>query len=84
MPLPPPPAEALSITGKPISFAAAIASSVVLQVAPGTIGTPASAIFARAAVLDPIARMALAGGPMNVMSLRSQASAKSGFSLRKP
>ena len=47
-------------------------------------GTPASAIFARAAVFEPIARMALAGGPMKTMPAFSQASAKFGFSLRKP
>ena len=72
------------MTGKPIFLAAATASSVVLHIAPGTMGTPASAIFARAAVFEPIARIALAGGPMNVMPARSHASANSGFSLRKP
>ena len=72
------------MTGKPILMAAAVASSVVSQVAPGTMGTPASPIFFRAAVLEPSCRMALPGGPMKVMPLASQASAKSGFSLRKP
>jgi hypothetical protein len=84
MPLPPPPAEALSITGKPIFFAAATASSVVSQRAPGTMGTPAEAILSRAAVFEPSWRMALAGGPTNVTPARSQASAKSGFSLKNP
>ena len=63
--MPPPPEAALSMTGKPIFFAAAIASSVVSQRAPGTMGTPAADILSRAAVLLPIARIALAGGPMN-------------------
>ena len=34
---------------------------------PGTIGTPASCISSRARVLEPIASIADAGGPMNVM-----------------
>ena len=34
---------------------------------PGVMGTPAAIILARAAVLDPMASMALAGGPMKVM-----------------
>ena len=52
--MPPPPEAALSMTGKPIFVAAAIASSVVSQRAPGTMGTPAAAILSRAAVLLPI------------------------------
>ena len=67
MPLPPPPDAALSMTGKPIFVAAATASSVVSQRAPGTMGTPAAVILSRAAVLLPIARIALAGGPMKTM-----------------
>ena len=35
------------------------------DVVPGTIGTPASDISSRARVFDPIASIALAGGPMN-------------------
>ena len=54
MPLPPPPEAALSITGKPIFVAAAIASSVVSHMAPGTMGTPAALIWSRAAVFEPI------------------------------
>jgi hypothetical protein len=67
-----------------MTLAAAVASSAVAQRAPGTMGTPAAAILSRAAVLLPRARIALAGGPMNVIAARSQASGKSGFSLRKP
>ena len=84
IPFPPPPADALSITGKPIFFAALTASSVVSHVAPGTMGTPAALIFARAAVLEPICRIALAAGPTKTMPARSHASGISGFSLRKP
>ena len=45
------------------------ASSIVStgSVVPGTIGTPAAAISSRARVLDPIASIALEGGPMNVI-----------------
>ena len=64
--------------------AAAAASSLVSQRAPGTMGTPACAMRSRAAVLLPMARMALAGGPMNATPARSQASGSAGFSLRKP
>ena len=84
IPLPPPPDAALSITGKPIFVAAAVASSVVSQRAPGTMGTPAADILSRAAVLLPIARIALAGGPMKTIPARSHASGSAGFSLRKP
>ncbi len=47
-------------------------------------GTPASAILARAAVFDPISAIARAGGPMKTMPARSHASANSLFSERKP
>jgi hypothetical protein len=84
IPLPPPPLAALSMTGKPMVLAAAVASSVVPHDAPGTMGTPAAAIFARAAVFDPMARIALAGGPMKTTPAAAHASGSGGFSLRKP
>ena len=84
IPLPPPPLDALSITGKPIFSAAATASSVVSHVAPGTMGTPAALMRARAAVLLPICRIALAGGPMKAMPAFSHASGSAGFSLKNP
>ena len=57
MPLPPPPADALTRTGKPISRAAAAmpASLWSAGVRPGTTGTPACSISARAPIFDPIA-----------------------------
>ena len=58
MPRPPPPADALTSTGKSVT------SSVSVQV--GSIGTPASASSAFAASLSPIAAIALAGGPTQV------------------
>ena len=54
------------------------------SVTPGTIGTPASCISSRALVLDPIASIALAGGPIKVMPLSSSVRANSAFSARKP
>jgi hypothetical protein len=62
------------------------ASSTVLTgpVVPGTIGTPASAISSRARVLEPIASIAVDGGPMKVIPRSSSAAAKAAFSARKP
>ena len=54
------------------------------SVVPGTIGTPAFSISSRAAVFEPIASMAEAGGPMNAMSASSHALANAAFSARKP
>ena len=51
---------------------------------PGTTGAPAAIASLRAAVFDPICRIAAAGGPMNTMPAASQASANSAFSLRNP
>ena len=54
------------------------------SVVPGTIGTPAACISSRARVLEPIASIALAGGPMNTMPASSHAFANGAFSARKP
>ena len=51
---------------------------------PGTIGTPAALIIARAFVFDPIASIAAAGGPTKTMPAFSHALAKGAFSARKP
>jgi len=51
---------------------------------PGTIGTPAFFISSRALVFDPIASIADAGGPMNVIPCSSSAAANAAFSARKP
>jgi hypothetical protein len=51
---------------------------------PGTIGTPACSITARARCFEPIAKIALAGGPTNVMPAAVQRSANSAFSDKKP
>ena len=62
------------------------ASSMVAtgSVVPGTMGTPALAISSRARVLDPMASIADAGGPMNVIPCSSSAAAKAAFSARNP
>jgi hypothetical protein len=54
------------------------------SVVPGTIGTPASRISSRARVLEPIASIALAGGPMKTTPASTHACAKPAFSARKP
>ena len=54
------------------------------SVVPGTIGTPAAFISSRARVFEPIASIALAGGPMKTMPASSQACANGAFSARKP
>ena len=54
------------------------------SVVPGTIGTPAFCISSRARVFEPIASIALAGGPMNVIPFSSSAVANAAFSARKP
>ena len=51
---------------------------------PGTIGTPASCMISRARVFDPIASIAVAGGPMKTIPASSSAVAKAAFSARKP
>ena len=86
MPLPPPPPAAFSITGKPIFAAKVFASSTFAKgaVVPGTTGTPAFIMFARAVVFSPIASIALAGGPMKVTPAFSHARTNFAFSERKP
>ena len=67
--MPPPPAAAFSMIGKPIFFATARTSSSVSSVPgePGTTGTPAAAISLRASTLSPICTIASGGGPINTM-----------------
>ena len=54
------------------------------SVVPGTIGTPAACISSRARVFEPIASIALAGGPMNTTPASSHAWANDAFSARNP
>ena len=48
------------------------------SVVPGTIGTPAACISSRARVFEPIASIAAAGGPMNVMPASSSRAGERG------
>ena len=86
IPLPPPPAAALMITGKPICSAKTCASSESSTGPgdPGTIGTLQACIVLRAAALSPMVRICSGVGPMKVMFDAAQVSANSAFSARKP
>ena len=70
MPRPPPPAEALISTGKPIRSASSSRRAgvlVVAVIARDERHARARCISALAAAFEPIARIAEAGGPMNTM-----------------
>ena len=85
MPLPPPPAAALTISGKPICLATtASSSSRRPRSLPGTKGTPRFFTVSRAVILSPIASMASGEGPMKVIPASAQAAANSARSERKP
>jgi hypothetical protein len=86
MPLPPPPADALTITGMPISRATAIASAASSMTPrwPGTVETPASAASFFDSILSPSTDMAPTFGPMKAMPAASSARAKAPRSDRKP
>ena len=85
MPRPPPPALALRMIGKPMRSAAARSSSSLWMPAePGSVGTPAAAMAARALILSPMRRIAAGGGPIQLRPHLMQTSANSAFSERKP
>ena len=86
MPLPPPPAAALIMTGKPIRAAstAASASSAMGPSLPGTTGTPAACMRLRALVFTPMASWLSGRGPMKVRPAVRQARLKSARSERNP
>ena len=84
--LPPPPRTALIMMGYPMRWASALSFSSDWSSPwyPSMIGTPASDMMCFDVLLIPMSLMAEAGGPTNVMFSRSQASANSTFSDRKP
>ena len=86
MPLPPPPADALTITGRPMSLATTSASSAsaMMPSEPGVTGTPAAVIVARAAALSPMRSMLSGDGPMNLMPCSRQRRLNSARSARNP
>ncbi len=86
IPRPPPPATALRITGY---FTVCAQSSAAFSLSitpsePGRIGTLAFFIVCRAVDFSPIMRVTSGGGPMNLMLLARQTSAKLAFSLSSP
>ena len=64
MPLPPPPAEALTSAGRPTRSIAARNAVVglIAGVSPGTTGTPARCMSRRASIFDPICAMTSEAG----------------------
>ena len=88
--MPPPPSTAFSSTGSPSASPHAADSSRSRAADwsspwyPGSSGTPAASISRFAASFEPIARIADAGGPMNVSPAPTTASANCAFSERKP
>ena len=86
MPLPPPPAEALIITGKPISSAIfrACRASAISPRKPGTVETLALAAAFFDSILSPMAAMAAGFGPMKATRALASAVGKASRSDRKP
>ena len=68
----------------PSAIGRAAATSATGSVTPGTIGTPAASISARARTLEPMASMASGGGPIQTMPASASARANPAFSARKP
>ena len=85
IPRPPPPEEAFTNSGNPISvaYASASAGSSIGGDWRST-GSPASSAAARARILLPVSLSTAALGPTKVTPARAQASARSGLSDRKP
>ena len=86
IPLPPPPQEALSISGKPIFFAILTSSSglsgnILLA---GITGTPASSAIFLALALFPNFSILSAVGPINFIPAKLHSFANSGFSDKRP
>ena len=86
MPIPPPPAAALTMTGKPIRSASAAAAAALVSGSrlPGATGTPACSIRFLARILSPICSMAAGSGPTQISPAASTWRAKPAFSARKP
>ena len=80
MPRPPPPADALTSSGKPI----AATSSTPSTLESGSTGTPAARISALASIFEPIAAIAAGGGPIHVSPASTTAWANAADSARKP
>jgi hypothetical protein len=83
---PPPPAAALTSTGKPISRAtlSASLSEVMPPSEPGTQGIPSRFAVRLASILSPMMRICSGDGPMKATPWSRRISAKRAFSERKP
>ena len=77
MPRPPPPADALTSTGRSAAVTAAGSSS-------SSTGTPAAAISFLASILEPIAAIAAAGGPIQVSPASCTARGEIGVLREEP
>jgi len=84
MPRPPPPAAALSISGRPMPDKSGVTAASSGTSRPGTTGTPASLAARRAASLLPNASWASGGGPIQISPASRTARAKAAFSDRNP
>ena len=87
IPLPPPPPEALMMSGNVIDLAISRILSGFFGRAPtnpGTQGTPASDIVFFAWILSPMVFITEGGGPTKVKPLLTTCSAKSAFSDKNP
>ncbi len=85
MPRPPPPATALTNSGVGMASAAVTRESTSVEGSTlSRVGTPAALAAAIARALLPVSVSTPAVGPMKVMPALAQASARAGFSERKP
>ncbi len=85
MPMPPPPPVAFTMTGKPISAAAATASLADdSSPVPGIMGTPTARASDLAVCFSPNASSCPGAGPTNAMPASSTCRANPAFSERKP
>ena len=86
IPLPPPPADALTIKGYPIIFACLMALFIsgTTSKPPGTTETPAAFAIFFDFILSPIDDIASLGGPIKVFPILLTSSLKFTFSDKKP
>ena len=85
MPRPPPPATAFTKSGYGSAEAASTRASTSVDGSTlASVGTPAALAAAIARALLPVSSSTLEVGPMKVMPALAHASARAGFSDRKP
>ena len=84
IPLPPPPAEALTSTGNPSDMAALPTAVRPASSTEGSVGTPAASMRRFDSSLEPIVSIASGEGPTQVIPEAITARAKLAFSARNP